>query len=381
MKLKVSQKLLDKAIKSVNKAVPAKGIQPILNNIYLKTLGEKLLLNATDLDFWIEATIPANNLNEGSVAISAKKIEEISSKFSDEELDLFMEDEKKILEIGSEKIKFDLIGLPGDDFPAFEKPDFIDQDFISINRQEFLDLLNVVQISASRFDLNNILGGIYIGIKQEEDNSYFLEFASSDGGRLSAYKMKLDNINETHKFANKAVIVPIKIILDVQKILDTSVDDNVEIGFLSSRVVFKTEDRYVVSRILEGEYPNYMELVPKTHDKEAIINRKDLQQALDRVSVMANEVTNMVKFSFNDNQMTLECSNLDFGNAVESLEVVSYNGSEFEINFNVRFIMDYLKVIDSDNIVIHMNANESPALVKPEQGQEHIYVIMPLKSN
>ena len=106
MKLKVSQKLLDKAIKSVNKAVPAKGIQPILNNIYLKTLGEKLLLNATDLDFWIEATIPANNLNEGSVAISAKKIEEISSKFSDEELDLFMEDEKKILEIGEGNFNF-----------------------------------------------------------------------------------------------------------------------------------------------------------------------------------------------------------------------------------------------------------------------------------
>ena len=97
MKLKVSQKLLDRAIKSVAKAVPAKGIQPILNNIYLKTIEEKLLLNATDLDFWIEATIPSQNEDNGAIAISAKKIEEISSKFSDEELNLNMEDERKFL--------------------------------------------------------------------------------------------------------------------------------------------------------------------------------------------------------------------------------------------------------------------------------------------
>ncbi len=380
MQLKVSQKLLDKAIKSVVKAVPAKGIQPILNNIYLKTLQEKLLLNATDLDFWIEATIPSQNQSEGAVAISAKKIEEISSKFSDEELNLHMEDEKKVLEIGSEKIKFDLIGLPGDDFPAFEKPDLTGQDFITINRQEFLSLINVVQISASRFDLNNILGGIYIGIKETEEKEYFLEFASSDGGRLSAYSLKLDNLGENPSFVNKAVIVPIKIILDIQKILDTSVDDNVQIAFLSSQVVFKTEDRYVVSRILEGEYPNYMELVPAGHDKKAVVSRKGFQAALDRVAVMANEVTNMVKLSFKDNQMTLKCSNLDFGNAIETLETNDYEGSELEINFNVRFIMDFLKVIDSDNVVIYMNANESPALIKPETGNEYIYVIMPLKS-
>lgn len=380
MQLKVSQKLLDKAIKSVAKAVPAKGIQPILNNIYLKTVQGKLLLNATDLDFWIEATIPSQNHVEGEVAISAKKIEEITSKFSDELLNLHMKDENKVLEIGSEKIKYDLIGLAGDDFPAFEKPDLSGQDFITINRQEFLNLINVIQISASRFDLNNILGGIYIGIRESEEKDYFLEFASSDGGRLSAYSLKLDNLAKNPDFTNKAVIVPIKIILDVHKILDTSVDDNVQVAFLPSQVVFKTEDRFVVSRILEGEYPNYRELVPSGHDKKAIISRKDLQVALDRVAIMANEITNMVKLSFKENQMTLECSNLDFGTAKETLEICEYVGSVIEINFNVRFIMDFLKVINSENVVINMNANESPALIKPETGSEYIYVIMPLKS-
>ena len=180
MKLTVSQKLLDKAIKSVNKAVPAKALQPILNNIYLKTLDNKLLVNATDLDFWIEATIPSTNLEEGSIAVSAKKIEEISSKFFDEELNLSFANESKVLKIGSEKIKFDLIGFPGEDFPAFEKPDLENQSPVIINRQEFLNFINVVQISASRFDLNNILGGIYIAIREEynqalDSKEYFLD--------------------------------------------------------------------------------------------------------------------------------------------------------------------------------------------------------------
>lgn len=384
MKLTVSQKLLDKAIKSVNKAVPAKALQPILNNIYLKTLDNKLLVNATDLDFWIEATIPSTNLEEGSIAVSAKKIEEISSKFFDEELNLSFANESKVLKIGSEKIKFDLIGFPGEDFPAFEKPDLENQSPVIINRQEFLNFINVVQISASRFDLNNILGGIYIAIREEynqalDSKEYFLDLASSDGGRLSAFSHKLSDLKESN-FKHKVVIVPIKIMLDIQKILDTSIDDNLSIYFLSSQVVFKTEDRYIVTRLLEGNYPNYLELVPTGHDKRAIIDRKEFLSALDRVSVMANEITNMVKLSLSAETLKLDSNNLDFGNATQSIPVTHYQGEDIEINFNIKYLIDFLKVVDSELVTFLIHHKESPAIIKPESGAEHIYVIMPLKA-
>jgi DNA polymerase-3 subunit beta len=385
MKLTVSQKLLDKAIKSVNKAVPAKALQPILNNIYLKTLDNKLLVNATDLDFWIEATIPSTNLEEGSIAVSAKKIEEISSKFFDEELNLSFTNESKVLKIGSEKIKFDLIGFPGEDFPAFEKPDLENQSPVIINRQEFLNFINVVQISASRFDLNNILGGIYIAIREEynqalDSKEYFLDLASSDGGRLSAFSHKLPDLKESN-FKHKVVIVPIKIMLDIQKILDTSIDDNLSIYFLSSQVVFKTEDRYIVTRLLEGNYPNYLELVPTGHDKRAVIDRKEFLSALDRVSVMANEITNMVKLSLSAETLKLDSNNLDFGHATQSIPVTHYQGEDIEINFNIKYLIDFLKVVDSELVIFLIHHKESPAIIKPESGAEHIYVIMPLKAS
>ena len=387
MKLTVSQKLLDKAIKSVNKAVPAKALQPILNNIFLKTQDNKLFINATDLDFWIEANMPSANLEEGSIAVSAKKIEEISSKFSDEELNLSLANETKILKIGSEKIKFDLIGFPGEDFPAFEKPELDGQSAVTINRLDFLSYINVVQISASRFDLNNILGGIYIAIREEynqelDSKEYFLDFASSDGGRLSAYSHKLNNVNlNDANFKNKVVIVPIKTMLDIQKILDTSIDDNLSIYFLSSQAVFKTEDRYIVTRLLEGNYPNYLELVPSGHNKRAVIDRKEFLSALDRVSVMANEITNMVKLSFSAENLKLDSNNLDFGNASESMSITHYHGDDIEINFNIKYLIDFLKVIDSELIIFLIHEKETPAIIKPESGPEHIYVIMPLKAS
>jgi len=385
MKLKVSQKLLDRAIKSVNKAVPAKALQPILNNIFFKTHENKLLVNATDLDFWIEALIPAQNLEDGSIAVSAKKIEEITAKFSDEELNLSVSQETKVLKVGSDKINFDLIGFPGEDFPVFNKPDLSEQSAVIINRQEFLNYINVVQISASRFDLNNILGGIYISIREEynqalDSKEYFLDFASSDGGRLSAYSHRLENISSEMNFKHKVVIVPIKVMLDIQKILDTSVDDNLKIYFLSSQVVFQTEDRYIVTRLLEGNYPNYLELIPTGHDKRAVIDRKEFLAALDRVSIMANEITNMVKLSFSSEALGLETNNLDFGKANETISLTHYQGDNIEINFNIRFLIDFLKVVESELVVFLIHQKESPAIVKPESGPEHIYVIMPLKA-
>jgi DNA polymerase-3 subunit beta len=385
MKLTVTQKILDKAIKSVVKAIPAKGIQPILNNIFIETQDSHLKLIATDLDFWIEALMPSSNEQAGNVAVSAKKLEEIVSKFKADDVALELNPENQTLNLATKQANFDLLGLAGSEFPTFDKPDHAVQSFITINTQKFIEIVNIIQISASKFDVSNILGGIYIGLKEKfneetQSEQYFIEFASSDGGRLSAFSMPLDNVSPEHKFTHKAVIVPLKVINDIKNIIDSSVDDQVQIAFLGSQVIFKTEDRYVVSRLLEGEFPNFMELIPANQDKSAVINRKNLLESLDRVSVMANEVTNLVKLTFLDNELTLECNNLDYGQALETVALKEYNGADITIYFNVRYLMDYLKAISAEEIELQMSSQESPALVKPSEGDQFLYVIMPLKA-
>ncbi len=379
MKFKVPKSTLDKAIKSVSKAVPSKGIQPILKNILLETNEGYLKLNATDLDFTIEATIPSINEVSGSITISAQKLEEVVSKLDDDDIYITVDRLTNKANLLCKESNFDLVGLPSEDFPKQDKPELA--AFISINKAEFSRIINLVHFSSSKYDLNNILGGIYLGIseiKEDGDVKYFLEIASTDGNRLSSYQLELKGLESFPKFSSKEAVVPARVITDVQKILDTSVDDTIKISFIDRQIVFATEDRFIVSRLLDGTYPRYKQLIPSNQDKIAQINRKDLLTVLERVAVMANEITNLVKLSFAENLLTIESKNQDFGKADDKV-TIEYIGEPLEIYFNVKYLTEPLKYIDSEKIQIALTSSVNPVLIRPISQENYIHLVMPIK--
>jgi DNA polymerase-3 subunit beta len=380
MKLKVPKNILDKAIKSVSKAVPNKGIQPILNNILLENEDGHLKLNATDLDFSIEAIIPSENQEIGKITLSAKKLEEIVSKLDEDDVLIDVNPENQKTHLICKESNFDLVGIPADDFPKITKPDT--SAYISISKERFSKIINLVQFSASRYDLNNILGGIFFGLREntnpEISSKFILEVAATDGNRLSSYEYEITDANCNPNFAKKEVVVPLKVITDVQRILDTSYDETIRISFIGNQIVFFTDDRFISSRLLEGTYPRYKQLIPSDQDKIAQIDRKQFLSCLERVAIMANEITNLVKLSFNSGKLKIESSNQDFGQAADSIDI-NYVGDPIVIYFNVKFLIDPIKTIDSDKIQFSMSGPINPVIVKPIASESYIHLVMPIK--
>lgn len=372
MKFKVPKNTLDKAIKSVSKAVPSKGVQPILNNILLENKNGHLKLNATDLDFSIEATIPSINEVEGSITISAKKLEEIVSRLDEDDIYINVDPQSKKANLTCKKSNFDLIGISAEDFPKMEKPDT--SVFITVSKEKFSRMADLVCFSASKYDLNNILGGIYIGIK-ETDGKKVLELASTDGNRLSNYELEIESSLD---IKTREVVVPLKIILDIQRILESSVDENINITFLDSQIIFFTQDRFIVSRLLDGTYPRFKQLIPKEQDKVAQVDRKQLLSCLERVATMANEITNLVKLSFKDGSLAIESSNQDFGQAADNI-AIEYMGEPLKIFFNVKYLIEPLKHLDSEKIQFSMLGSVNPVLLKPISDENYLHLIMPIK--
>ncbi len=374
MKLKVPKSTLDKAIKSVSKAVPSKGVQPILNNILLVNANGHLKLNATDLDFSIEATIPSTNEIEGSITISAKKLEEVVSKLDEDDVLISVDPETNKTNLFCRHSNFDLVGISAVDFPKMEKAET--NAYISIGKEKFSKIINLVNFSASKYDVNNILGGVYLAVKENAETGKFVfEIAATDGNRLSSYELEIDKENSNPNFARKEVVVPLRVILDVQKILDSSIDETIKISFLANQIVFFTQDRYIISRLLDGTYPRYKQLIPGNQDK---IDRKELLSCLERVAVMANEITNLVKLSFKDGSLVIESSNQDFGQAADNF-AIEYMGDPINIFFNVKYLIEPLKHIDSEKIQIAMTGAINPALIKPISDENYIHLIMPIK--
>lgn len=374
MKFKVARSTLDKAVRSVSRAVPNKGIQPILNNILIRNENGHIILNATDLDFSVEATVPSVNDENGSVTLSAKKLEEIVSKLEDS--DVFFTIKNSKANIVCNKANFNIIGSSSEDFPETNKPK--PNDYFVVRTSEFSKVINFVQSSASRYDVNNILSGVFLGLKKEK-NDFFLNIAATDGNRLSCCELEvINNSNPSLSFERKEAVVPLKVMVDVQKVIETSIDEELKISFLEKQIVFKTEDRLLVSRLLEGTYPNYKQLIPNSFDRFCQVDRESLISCLERVSVMANEITNLVNLFFSENLLVIKSNNSDFGVAEDNIET-EYFGESIEIQFNVKYLLESVRAFDSERIQISLCHSNGPIVIKPISNEKSMYLVMPIK--
>ncbi len=378
MKFKVPRNTLDKAVKSVSKAIPSKGIQAILNNILLENNNGHLSLNATDLDLSIEAIIPSTNIESGTITVSAKKLEEIVSKLDEDDVEISVDEATKKTTLHCRKANFDLMGVAADEYPKQTRPD--SKSYISLSKAKFVRIIDMVEFAASRYDANNILGGVYIAITENDSGIKTMEFVATDGNRLSNYEVEIDYPEALSTLSKREVVIPIRVMMDINRIIESSVDDTLRISFTNNQVIFKTEDRIVVSRLLDGVYPRYKQLIPSpaSLDKIAQIDRKEFLSCLERVAVMANEITNLVHLNFANQTLTIKSSNLDFGVAEDTI-AIEYMGEEMDIYFNVRYLIEALKCMDSERIQFSMAAKLTPVLVKPISDERFIHLVMPIK--
>ena len=364
MKIICKQKVLSSSINIVQKAVSSKTTLPVLKGILLETEGNQLKLVGTDLEIGIENYIEADIIRPGSVVIASKILGEIIRKLPDADVEIEVDQDNNTL-FRCENSEFTLVGQSSIDFP--ELPE-VERDFkYSIPQDLFKNMMKQTTFATAIDETRPILTGVLMEIKDET-----ISMVALDGYRLALRQGNIKTLSD-----NKAVI-PGKTLSEVHKILSEEDNDEVEIYFTDKHVLFHTENTRVISRLLEGEFINYKQIIPNEFKSRVKVNTRNFSDSIDRASLMAKEgKNNLIKFSIKDEKMTIS-SNSEMGKVLESV-FIKLEGEDIEIGFNSKYFIDVLRIIDSEEVYLDFTTNVSPCIIKPTDSNNYTYLVLPVR--
>ena len=371
MKFVIKKEDLYNGIKIVERATSVKALQPVLLNILIETIDKSTIkLVATDLDFTVIAHVDAQVEEEGKITLPSKTLNEIVSKLGDKLITFEMNEGETTVNITCQNSKFDIIGISANEFPQeFTNINFENQDGFEIEIRPFVKSVKQAGFAAASYESSNLLSGIVFDV-----NGNIMELASTDGNRLARVRENVDNKD------NKSVqlIIPSKTLNEFSKMSSFIDEDTVKIYTEKSKIILASEKTTTISRLLDGQYPKYNVLIPQQSPKEAMVNVSQLISALERVSIMVNEKTSIVKLEFTNNNLKLTADTPDSGKSEENLDI-DYVGEELTIAFNYKFVLEALKNIDSDIVKIGLNTPLSATMFRPTSEEDYVCLIMPVQ--
>ena len=368
LSFQVEKEILLNGLKIVERATAQKGLQPVLANILIDAVDKnKLNLYATDFDLSIITSIEAQVSNIGKITLPAKKLLDIVSRLNDGIISFELN--SNIMTIKSGKSKFDIIGISAMEFPKIDLLSEEDNE-VEIDLKPLIIGIKEAGFAAASYESNNnLLSGVVCDI-----NKNVLEIASTDGNRLSRARKIITNKDDK----SVKLIVPAKVLQEFLKISYFIDEDTVKLYTKNNKIMIKSENVIMISNIMNGQYPQYNQLIPQTFPKEAKVNVSKIISALERVSTMVNEKTSIVKFNFVDNRLYLMADTPESGNSQDEIDI-SYSGEEILIAFNYRYLLECFKNIDAENMIICMNTNLSATVIKPDNEEDFIYLVMPVQ--
>ncbi len=363
-------------IKVVKNITSSKGVQPVLSNILIETISnDRVVFIATDLNLGISFKLNAEVVSEGKITLSAKTLEEIVNKLPNKPIVLKLDNETNVVTISCGKSKFELIGINANEYPKV-----FDEAQEGEECKEFkikTGLLNKgikqTAFSTAQNETGSVLSGVCFNI-----NSNVLEMVATDGNRLTRARKDIDSKDEEVMF-----ISPSRTLVEVSRIISMLKDESVKFILKKNKIVFEFENVTFQSRLIEGTYPKYQQLIPTSNEKTVTIDREQLIQAIELVSVMVNERTNIMKFNFENNSLEISTDTPESGSGKDFLDI-EYNYENLLIAFNYKYVLDSLKNMDSKNVKIEMCTNLSASIFKPEaenneEDNNYICLIMPVQ--
>lgn len=368
MKFIVDKEAFFNGLKIVERATVAKGLQPVLANILIESVSaDTLKLTATNFDLTVVTTINAQVLTEGRITLPAKKLSDIISRLGNAPIN-FEIDDNSIAIVTSGKSKFDIIGISGSEFPVVADEAEVSET-IEIEMKPFVTCAKMTNFAAAGYETNNLLSGVICSI-----NENILEMASTDGNRLARAKEFVKN-DDNKEFA---MIVPSRVLSEFIKMTAYVEEESIIISKDKSRIIFQTGSTKLISRLMEGQYPKYNQLIPTSFAKQALVNRDKLISALEIVSTMINEKTSIVKFEFTDGVLKMNADGSDAGASEDKIEI-SYSGEDMQIAFNYKYLLEFLKIAEVEEVLIQMNTNLTAAVIRPKSEEDYLYLIMPVQ--
>tara|TARA_Y100000816_G_C26060830_1_gene557049 strand:- start:190 stop:1302 length:1113 start_codon:yes stop_codon:yes gene_type:complete len=369
MKFSVNQQDLQQSLSYCQGVIEKRSTLQILSNVLLDVSNSKLTLTATDLDLiFIHQIKNVEIIEEGKTTTTSSIMYDIVRKFSaGKKINLSLSSSNK-LQLESEKSVFNLNCISPTEFPLTDE-NFNENEF-SINSKSFLKLLNKCKFSVSNDETRHYLSGIYFH-QTEFDNKNYLTAVATDSHRMSISKIRLEK-----KIEFEPVILPKKTIFQLVSLLD-NYDGEVKISNLKSKIKFELNNSVLISKLIDGKFPNYVQVIPKNNQKKLETDLKQFLGSVDRVASVSLDRKDGVKFSLSKDALNLSVNNTNSGDGNETLNVkFDY---DLEISFNSRYLLDVASQLDGEKIEIFFNDTGSPALIKDPGDFDSIYVIMPMK--
>ena len=384
MDIVCKQSELNNAIQLVSRAVASRPTHPILSNLLVTAdeVTNKISLTGFDLNLGIQTSFDATVSQSGAITIPSRLLSEIVSKLPNESpVSLTVEELSDNILLKSERGSFNIKGIPSDDYP---KLPFVESGTsLEIDPSSFLQALKMTIFSSSNDESKQLLTGVNFKFKKS-----ILESAATDGHRLAVIlnndqDLNLQDNSDDLKDSdfNLSVTIPTRSLREIEKLVSSKSHENsIKLFYDKGQVVFISANQIITTRTLEGTYPNYSQLIPDSFSKVFKFNKNSFIESLERIAVLADQQSSVVKINLNDDRYaSISADAQDIGNAEELLPV-TYSGEKLEIAFNVKYLLEGLRVISSENVLLKCNLSTTPAVLVPDDNiTSFTYLVMPVQ--
>lgn len=366
MKFSCNQSKLSKSLNIISKAISTRTTMPILKGILLEVEDGMLTLTASDLDISVIRKMKVDSSENGKIVVNAKIFTDIIRKLPSADIEFVVDDSNK-MEIKCLNTDFEIICISPDEFPSIYRENF--DDAISFHKETFKELIRRTQFAAHPDETRGIISGILI-----EMNKEYLKMVAIDGYRMAINKA-VTNIDSKQKF-----VISARIMGELSKIINDSQDESdiIKIKKNGKSLAALIGNNEVNLRIIDGEFLQYNEMVPTESSIHVKLNRKSLNEAIDRASIFTIEgQNNLIKLNIKAQNMKISSKSQE-GSVVEEV-MIEKTGQDIEIGFNAKYLIDILKVIEDDEIMLYFNSPVTPCVVTPIDGDDYLFLVLPVR--
>lgn len=360
---------LQKAINVLQKVSQNKTSSNLPGAIYMTTKNGQVELQGNDFELGIRLTIDGDIKEPGTLVVGSRYFQELIRKLPGDTIELYKPEDGNSLTITSGSSEFNLVTLHPDDFSLVEQ--IHDQDHVNIDSFAMKELIDLTNYAAATDEDRPVFTGALLEIKENE-----VTMVATDTHRMAVKKITIDEPATTPMRA----IIPTKTLAEVSRLLPTDNPAMINIIWNRTQIVFNFESIYIISRLIEGTYPEYEKVIPSQFDSSAVIDRREFAGAVDRVSLLAKDISyNVISYDWSESNVTLSTQNTEIGMAKEDV-AVEFKGTPFTISFNGRYISDILRHSTGDNIHLFLKQN-GPVVIRQDNNPNYTYVVTPVRTN
>ncbi len=370
------RELLAKGVGIVQRGVSSRSTLPILQGILIETSNQGLRLIGTDLELSIETYVPIMSAGDFQMVLPAKYFTEIVRRLPAREVMITYDSERRVATISSGKAVYEINSMEPREYPLF--PEVPDTPWWKVSGTNLANFVRETVFCSATEETRPFLTGVFMSFEENE-----VRLVATDSFRLALRRTHLDSGNSTGK--GKGLIVPARTLSEVARIVQ-GVDTEIEVYASENQVAFKCQETTIVSRLIEGQFPNYDRVIPEQYSTLITIERTALQESTDRVAIMGKDEFGTVRLAVGNDLLTISANAPEVGKAQDQVQTVKISGEGGEVALRARYLMDVLKAVDDEEISLRFTGSVSPIVitqagVESKDSSSFLYLIMPVTLN